>query len=36
VSFLNRAAILRTLDQIPPGSKVVLDASRSVNIDYDV
>ncbi len=36
VSFLNRAAIMRTLDEIPPGSKVVLDATRSVNIDYDV
>ena len=36
VSFLNRAAIMRTLDEIPPGSKVVIDATRSVNIDYDV
>ncbi len=36
VSFLNRAAIMRTLDEIPSGSKVVLDATRSVNIDYDV
>ena len=36
VSFLNRASIMRTLDEIPPGSKVVLDATRSVNIDYDV
>lgn len=35
-SFLNRAAIMRTLDEVPPGSKVVLDATRSVNIDYDV
>ena len=36
VSFLNRAAVMRTLDEIPPGAKVVLDATRSVNIDYDV
>ncbi len=36
VSFLNRAAIMRTLDEIPPGSKVIIDATRSVNIDYDV
>ena len=36
VSFLNRASIMRTLDEIPSGSKVVLDATRSVNIDYDV
>lgn len=36
VSFLNRASIMRTLDEIPPNSKVEIDATRSVNIDYDV
>lgn len=36
VSFLNRAAILRTLDAIPANARVVIDATRSVNIDYDV
>ena len=36
VSFLNRATIMRTLDAIPPGTKVEIDATRSVNIDYDV
>jgi len=36
VSFLNRAAIMRTLDEIPPGSTVVIDATRSANIDFDV
>jgi MFS superfamily sulfate permease-like transporter len=36
VSFLNRASIMRTLDAIPPGTKVEIDATRSVNIDYDV
>lgn len=36
VSFLNRAAILRTLDAIPPGSRVEIDATRSVHIDHDV
>jgi len=36
VSFLNRAAIMRTLASIPPGSKVEIDARRSTNIDYDV
>jgi MFS superfamily sulfate permease-like transporter len=36
VSFLNRASIMRTLDAIPPGTKVEIDATRSVHIDYDV
>ncbi len=36
VTFINKAAILRTLDQIPDGAKVIIDASRSINIDQDV
>ena len=36
VSFLNRASIMKTLDAIPPHTKVVIDATKSVNIDYDV
>ncbi len=36
VSFLNRAAIMKTLAAIPPGAKVAIDASRSMNIDHDV
>lgn len=36
VSFLNRAAMLRALGVIPPGTKVVIDASRSMNVDHDV
>lgn len=36
VSFLNRAAIRRTLDAIPPGTRVEIDATRSVHIDHDV
>jgi MFS superfamily sulfate permease-like transporter len=36
VSFLNRAAVMRALDAIPPGSKVEIDATRSMSIDYDV
>ncbi len=36
VSFLNRASIMQTLDAIPPHTRVVIDASRSVNIDYDI
>ena len=36
VSFLNRASIMRTLDEIPANCKVEIDASRSASIDYDV
>ncbi len=36
VSFLNRASIMRTLDEIPPNMKVEIDASRSASIDFDV
>lgn len=36
VSFLNKAAIKETLSGIPPNSKVIIDASYSVYIDYDV
>ncbi|MFT5800705.1 MAG: MFS superfamily sulfate permease-like transporter, partial [Nonlabens sp.] len=30
------ASIQRTLAQIPDGSKVIIDASKSINIDFDV
>ncbi len=36
VTFINKASIQRTLSQIPDGSKVIIDASKSINIDYDV
>jgi MFS superfamily sulfate permease-like transporter len=36
VSFLNKASIVTTLDQLPAGSRVVLDGSRSDVIDHDV
>ncbi len=36
VSFLNKAAIKRTLAKLPEGSKVVIDASKTVYIDHDV
>jgi MFS superfamily sulfate permease-like transporter len=36
VTFINKASIQRTLSQIPDGAKVIIDASRSVNIDHDV
>lgn len=36
VSFLNKAAVMQALGAIPPGAKVAIDASRSVNVDYDI
>ncbi len=36
VSFLNRASIMQTLDAIPPHTRVIIDATRSVRIDFDV
>lgn len=36
VTFINKASIQRTLSQIPDNSKVVIDASKSINIDFDV
>ncbi len=36
VTFINKASIQRTLTQIPDGSKVVIDASKTINIDHDV
>ncbi|MFK8104649.1 MAG: SulP family inorganic anion transporter [Saprospiraceae bacterium] len=36
VTFINKASIQRTLTQIPDGSKVIIDASKSINIDHDV
>ncbi len=36
VTFLNKASIQRTLAQIPDGSKVIIDESNTINIDYDV
>lgn len=36
VSFLNRANIQQTLEALPPYSEVVIDATRSKFIDYDV
>jgi MFS superfamily sulfate permease-like transporter len=36
VTFINKASIQRTLTQIPDGARVVIDASKSINIDYDV
>lgn len=36
VSFLNKAAIRQTLDNIPENAKVVIDASNTDYIDFDV
>ena len=36
VSFLNKAAIKRTLHEMPPNSKITIDASETFYIDHDV
>ncbi|MFD1466963.1 SulP family inorganic anion transporter [Hymenobacter caeli] len=36
VSFLNKASIVTTLEQLPTGSRVILDGTRSDAIDHDV
>ena len=36
VSFLNKGSILQTINQVPAGSDVVIDASKSKVIDHDV
>ncbi len=36
VTFLNKASMMLTLDHLPEDSEVVIDATRSVNIDDDV
>lgn len=36
VTFINKAAMLKTLNQLPNNNKVIIDASRSVHIDQDV
>lgn len=36
VTFLNKASIQLTLNELPENSKVIIDGSHSVDIDYDV
>lgn len=36
VTFLNKGSIQDKLDRLPAGSKVIIDGSRSLNIDHDV
>ncbi len=35
-SFLNKASIQRTLEELPPGSRIVVDVSRAVALDPDI
>ncbi len=36
VTFMHKASIQRTLDKIPSGSKVIIDASKTLYMDNDV
>jgi MFS superfamily sulfate permease-like transporter len=36
VSFLNKASIKQTLNNLPANSKIIIDASASKYIDFDV
>lgn len=36
VSFLNKGALIKTLEEIPPGKHVIIDGSNSKVIDHDV
>ena len=36
VSFLNKAALTLTLDRVPPNSTVIIDATKTFYIDFDV
>jgi MFS superfamily sulfate permease-like transporter len=36
VSFINKAGILKTLNEIPNNSKVIIDCTHSKSIAYDV
>ena len=36
VSFLNKASVVRILDELPAGNTVVIDGSKSEYIDHDV
>jgi MFS superfamily sulfate permease-like transporter len=36
VTFLNKASIVNTLERLPAGSRVILDGTKSEDIDHDV
>ena len=36
VSFLNKGGLLQTLNHIKPGTRLIIDATKSISIDYDI
>lgn len=36
VSFLNKGSLIQALSHVEDGSKVVIDASKSETVDYDI
>jgi carbonic anhydrase len=36
ITFLNKGSILETLHHIQSNSKIIIDASKSISIDFDV
>jgi MFS superfamily sulfate permease-like transporter len=36
VTFLNKAAILRSLDNLPENTRVLVDGSQTIHVDFDV
>lgn len=36
VTFLNKGGLLQTLDHVETGKKIIIDASKSISIDYDI
>ncbi len=36
VSFLNKGSVQLTLDELPDGSHIIIDGTKTVRIDYDV
>jgi MFS superfamily sulfate permease-like transporter len=36
VSFLNKSILIQELSQIPDGSKIIINATNSKFIDYDI
>lgn len=36
MTFLNKGALLQTLDHVESGKKIIIDGTKSISIDYDV
>jgi len=36
VSFLNKASIMKTLNNLPAGSQITIDSSKAIHVDQDV